>query len=243
MIIKNTNIPIKDKYCAIPGNIFDDYSCVLNMTDISLNKNKFYIIQIIKSDEQKYHIYIRYGRIGEKGGIITEIYKKKNDAILRFCTQFKKKTGNNFGGKFIKKQKKYFLSEIDEPQLKETIVKNKNLINDQHDDLIDDNVKKLLDIMTNKKMLRESLIKLNIDLEKLPLGKISKNQIQIAKEILSEINKILIRPDYSDENLNNDPFILSSENINKDDKFIIFKDNKKELSILSSKYYNMIPYS
>ena len=69
--------------------------CVLNMTNIVLNKNKFYILQLIKLNN-KYIRYVRYGRIGETRKCFYVNIKNKDDAIKSFKKQFKSKTGNDW---------------------------------------------------------------------------------------------------------------------------------------------------
>jgi ADP-ribose pyrophosphatase YjhB (NUDIX family)/predicted DNA-binding WGR domain protein len=63
---------------------------------------------------KKFIIYIRYGRIGEKGTAINKEFTSASSAISFFKTQFKTKTGNNWTDKddFEKKTGKYFLSEL-----------------------------------------------------------------------------------------------------------------------------------
>ena len=59
-----------------------------------------------------YVVFIRYGRIGEVGRIDHDQHGSEGSAVHFFLKQFKAKTGNTWGEKFIKKPNKYFLSEI-----------------------------------------------------------------------------------------------------------------------------------
>ena len=114
-----------DEYCTVTGTPDSLYSCVLNQTDVESNKNKFYIMQLVETNSSSYSVFIRYGRIGEKGVSSIDSYSDKNDAISRFVTQFKSKTGNNFGSSFVKKAGKYFLTETEKP--KDADIKNSTI--------------------------------------------------------------------------------------------------------------------
>lgn len=178
-----------DKHCNIKGTIVkynNNYlNCTLNQTDIKTNKNKYYIIQLI-DDNGKTYIYTRYGRIGEQGKID---YKSAN--INQFLTLFKSKTGNNWGCDFVKKPGKYFLTEI--------IYDNKNdnnLIVPQSmpviKSILDEPIFKLIQMLSNINMFTQSIVSYDIDTKKLPLGKISNNQLDHALDVLNTlINNLL----------------------------------------------------
>jgi predicted DNA-binding WGR domain protein len=229
-----------DEHCKVGGIVIEPYSCVLNQTDIDANKNKFYIMQVIEV-KTGFIVFIRYGRIGEVGKTITDNFKNKNDAISFFTTQFKKKTGNSFSNdkttKFVKKAGKYFLSEMEKPDL-ENKEKEKDKYKDKDkveveekdsDDDLNERLKFLLDLISNEKMLNNTLVKLNIDPKKMPLGKISSSQLEKANEILKKIKDIL--EEYKEKNKNI---------INKD---IINKETLEKIKELSSEYYTFVPYS
>lgn len=66
-------VHIIDEHCSYrDGEVYNNYSCTLNQTDIKTNKNKFYIMQVIKCKDGKFVLFIRYGRVGEKGKISHE---------------------------------------------------------------------------------------------------------------------------------------------------------------------------
>lgn len=214
---------IVDMHCNIGGNILDMYTCILNLTDIKVNKNRFYIMQIIDTPKPSFDIFIRYGRIGEVGKIITETYKKKSDAISRFTRQFRKKTGNTFGDIFNKKKNKYYLSEMSDPELENNEEDSSDSGIENEDNQLNNQLKFLLDLISNKNMLNNALIKLNIDPKKMPLGKISQNQIDKANEIIIKINDIICP--YQDHNIS-----------------VVPKDILEEIRDLSSEYYTLVPY-
>jgi len=204
-----------DNYYNKGGKIFelnnDAYTCTLNQTDIKTNKNKFYIMQIIYNNSTYDH-FIRYGRIGEPGKSSIDTFNTKEEAIYAFEKQFKTKTGNNWSNKnsFVKKEGKYFLTEtiyeVDNTKIIE-IKKEPSKLNER--------VQQLIKYISDVESMKNTLIELNIDLKKMPLGKLSNVQINKANDILKKINSLI----------NNNTL------------------NENEISILSSEYYTYIPYS
>ncbi len=208
-----------DPYCSydktgtiveFDGNIYD---CTLNQTDISNseNKNKFYIMQLIKSGPE-YIIYIRYGRVGATGRIVHDKFTELITAIDFFESQFKKKTGNSWYARhnFVKKDKKYYLADIEYAEISSES-DTQDSQNDDIDDIVelDNRIMNFLKLISNSTYMKNTLIQLEIDIDKMPLGKISQKQIDNAYEIINQIN----------------------QNLDNDDK----------LSKLSSEFYTLIP--
>lgn len=215
---KTTYVFPIDEYCEYKGEILIDdgdvYSCTLNQTDIGSNKNKFYIMQLIKQHNNKYILFIRYGRISEKGRTEQTSFATSSDAIQAFEKQFKSKTGNNWKSRanFVKKDKKYFMAEITYETTEKLSDKPKEIIKSK----LDDRVLNLMGLLSNTDNMNNTLIELDIDPKKMPLGKITNDQLEKAKNVLAEIKTI-----------------LTKTNVNLE----------KELMDMSSKFYTFIPYS
>jgi poly [ADP-ribose] polymerase len=185
------NLLIDDR-CTVKGTIVESdgklYNCALNQTDIKSNKNKFYIMQLIKSGSA-YHLFIVFGRVGESGKPRTVSQTSEAAGIKAFEKQFKAKTGNVWGtDNFVKKSGKYFMSEVsyddeikdmDDVELK--IPPSK----------LDKKVQELITMLSDTNMMQDSLVSLNIDTKKMPLGKLKNSQLKKAEKILDEIQKIL----------------------------------------------------
>ena len=182
---------IIDKHANIQGTIviYNDiiYSCTLNQTDIKTNKNKFYIMQLIDINNGC-KLFIRYGRVGEIGTILIDNYSKEA-GIIKFESQFKSKTGNKWNTEFIKREGKYFLSEISYEIKKDEIARN---IKVQPVCNLDERLQNFLKLISDKNMMNQMLIQFDIDTNKMPLGKISSSQLEKAGDILKQINNILI---------------------------------------------------
>lgn len=228
---------IIDEHCKNQGGTIVDkngivYSCILNQTDIEANANKFYIMQLIK-DSSKYIQFIRYGRIGEVGKATHKPFVNEEAGIIAFEKQFRTKTGNkwvNFNdgkNEFVHKNGKYFLSEISyEDELKD--VKTDTDKVDIPDSQLDERVQDFIKMVSDVNMMTNTLIQLDIDTEKLPLGKIKQTQLDKAKDILDNIQTKLGEIDKLD----------------KDKKQVIQLELlKKEVTTLSSKYYTLVPYA
>ncbi|AYV77165.1 MAG: polyADP-ribose polymerase [Barrevirus sp.] len=191
------------------------YSCALNQTDIKSNKNKFYIMQLIKSGSS-YTLLIIYGRTGESGKVTTKALSTEDAGIRAFETQFKTKTGNAWRSTdaFVKKDGKYFMSEVsydDEiKDLKDIEVKTPP-------SKLDKKVQELITMLSDTNMMNDALVSLDIDTKKMPLGKLKESQLKKAEKILDDITKIL-----EDKKVKIDPDLLTQ---------------------LSSEYYTFLPIS
>lgn len=181
---------IIDKFANIQGTIVTNnnvlYSCTLNQTDIKTNKNKFYIMQLIDTTNGC-KLFIRYGRVGETGTIILDDYSRES-GIMKFESQFKSKTGNKWNSEFVKKDGKYYLSEISYDIKKDEITKSIKPILKCN---LDDRLQYFLKLISDKNMMNQMLIQFDIDTNKLPLGKISSSQLDKASIILKQINNLL----------------------------------------------------
>lgn len=185
---------ILDVYNPCKDGVFekDDhnkyYDCTLNQTDIKTNKNKFYIMQLVK-DGQDYVVYIRYGRVGVKGIVKTTKYTNKRSAVNYFEKQFRSKTGNWWGtNKFVERPGKYFLSDISyEKELSNIELDKKVNIPKTK---LSKKIYTFLKMISNIDIMNQTLIELEIDTEKMPLGKITEAQINRARDILNKLEDV-----------------------------------------------------
>jgi poly [ADP-ribose] polymerase len=234
--------PIDSNYSDIKGaSIFqhddDAYTCTLNQTSIEDNKNKFYIMQVIEKNKNFVH-FIRYGRIGEIGKISTDNYTDAKGAVQAFEKQFKLKTGNAWKDKknFVKKEGKYFLTETIyevEKSLALSIASQPK----QKISSLDVRVQQLMKFISNVETMNKALIELNIDVKKMPLGKLSKTQLDRAHDILKSLSSLFVKQQPSSK-------LPITINIGSDTEESILDDEKlKQVHQLSSEYYTYIPYS
>lgn len=214
--MESLNNFIVDEYCSIDGKVLINnniaYSCLLNQTNIDTNKNKYYIMQIINL-KNIYYLYIRFGRVSERGRILIKKFITETEAISNFFKKFELKTGKIFGSNVIvKKSKKQYYT-----------IMESNLLNNKINENINPTISKLqprqlflMKLISNTKFLADTLTSFSIDQKKMPLGLISIAQLLQAENILLNIKELV------DEN-----------NI----------DNKNKIIELSSIFYTLVPCS
>lgn len=185
-----------DQYCTLDGSII--WTCTLNQTNIRNNNNKFYIMQLIKEAKtNKFYVFTRYGRVGYTGSCSTKNYPSQHSAEMFFIKQFRSKTGNNWNfsnnnANFKKVPGKYFLCVMEAPKMTEVKKDDKDSkLVKKPPVTVKPEVLSLIKFLSNKKQLTQTMRTLNIDTKRLPLGKISKTQLDTAREILNDIHKNL----------------------------------------------------
>lgn len=199
-------------------SVYEDYSATLNQTNIGHNNNKFYIIQILQSQfSSEFYCWNRWGRVGERGsdnGL--EMCNDSTSAIKSFEKKFKDKTGNNWKDRenFVPKSKKYTLIEtesLEEESVAVTVAGYDS--KDCQPSKLDPETQDLISLCFDKDMFNSQLKKFEIDVKKMPLGKLSKTQIAKGFEVLEEIEEVLNGS----------------------------KINSSKINDLSSKFYTVIP--
>lgn len=151
-------------------------------------------MQLLEIESDKYIHYIRYGRLGELGKPTYRSYDDKQVAKTAFEKQFRLKTGNKWATRknFVKKANKYFLSEISyEDGIKEKPENKKRMPPSK----LHKKVQKLIRMISDIKMMTNTLVELDIDTKKLPLGKLRQTQLDKAKKILDEIEQVIVTKD------------------------------------------------
>ncbi|PIO24839.1 hypothetical protein AB205_0019280 [Aquarana catesbeiana] len=98
--------------------VFEDYDCMLNQTNIGHNNNKFYIIQLLHWSAGKPPQYVtwnRWGRVGEVGQNKTSYFTDAASAKKDFEKKFKDKTKNNWSDRenFTAHAGKYTMIEVE----------------------------------------------------------------------------------------------------------------------------------
>uniref|UniRef100_A0A8C9LGS4 Poly [ADP-ribose] polymerase n=1 Tax=Pavo cristatus TaxID=9049 RepID=A0A8C9LGS4_PAVCR len=169
------------------GKIF---SATLGLVDIVKGTNSYYKLQLLEDDrESRYWVFRSWGRVGTViGSNKLEQMPSKEDAVEHFLNLYEEKTGNSWHSKnFTKYPKKFYPLEIDYGQDEEAVRKltvgagTKSKLAKPIQDLI----KMIFDVESMKK----AMVEFEIDLQKMPLGKLSKRQIQSAYSILNEVQQ------------------------------------------------------
>lgn len=175
------NIPT-DRYVPRAGLVVHgNYSAMMNQTNIAANANKFYLVQVLTDPKTRtYFVYKRYGRTGEKGIVNLQAMSNEACAVGEFKAVFQSKTGNQWGGAFVAKPNKYVLMHIEAPQ----IVQVKAV---PAASMLPEKISAFIAMISNRQMFERSLESMEIDPQRMPLGKISHNQLDAAEAILKSI--------------------------------------------------------
>ncbi|XP_061354004.1 poly [ADP-ribose] polymerase 1 isoform X2 [Gastrolobium bilobum] len=179
------------------GHILEEgkniYNTTLNMSDLSTGVNSYYILQIIQEDKGSgCFVFRKWGRVGNDkigGDKLEEM--PKSDAICEFKRLFLEKTGNPWEAweqKTIQKQPgRFFPLDIDYGVNKQVSKKNKN----NADSKLPPPLIELMKILFNVETYRAAMMEFEINMSEMPLGKLSKSNIQKGFEALTDIQNLL----------------------------------------------------
>lgn len=170
------------------------YTAVLGLVDVVKGTNSYYRLQLLESDEpatgrKKYWVFRAWGRIGTTiGGTKVEKMTDKESAVEMFESLYEEKTGNTWGDELVKYPNRFYPMELDYKD--DTITPLKDIKSKTPSKLhqaVQDLVCMIFDVETMKKVL----IEFEIDLNKMPLGKLSRRQIESAYSLLTELQEII----------------------------------------------------
>ena len=194
------------------GTIFD---ASLNQTVSGENKNKFYRVQILVSANNKsYRTWTRWGRVGERGQNATLGQGSLAEAKSQFERKFKEKSGHSWADRFEapKKGKYTFIERNYEEDSGEENdgspgATNENSVKDSSTNTKEDEerqkqlesklpepVQRLMELIFNQTYFNSSMLEMDYDANKLPLGKLSKRTLMAGYERLKEIAELIADP-------------------------------------------------
>lgn len=166
----------------------DKYTATLGLTDIQSKKNSYYKLQILKHDKfARYHLFRSWGRIGTTigGNKLEEL--SLEECIEQFESLYEEKTGNQWKNRqhFVKMPNLMYPIDIDHGD--EEIASLDSDIKSNLAESIQDLMRLIFDVAEMKKVMLE----FEIDMDKMPLGKLSRKQIEKAYAVLTELQEIL----------------------------------------------------
>ncbi|KAJ4849285.1 Poly [ADP-ribose] polymerase 2 [Turnera subulata] len=191
---------IKSQY---HGN--DVYDAILNQTNVANNNNKFYVIQLLESDDGgRFMVYNRWGRVGVKGqDKIFGPYTCQHDAISEFEEKFYAKTKNFWSERkeFTCYPKCYTWLEMDYSEREiEPAVQQKSEIArsiQPQETKLESRVAKFISLICNVSMMKQQMMEIGYNANKLPLGKLSKSTILKGYDVLKRIADVIGTADRS----------------------------------------------
>ncbi|XP_072459353.1 poly [ADP-ribose] polymerase 1 [Notamacropus eugenii] len=114
----------------------------------------------------------------------------REDAIDHFLKLYEEKTGNSWhSSNFTKYPKKFYPLEIDYGQDEEAV--KKLTVSAGTKSKLPKPVQNLIKMIFDVESMKKAMVEFEIDLQKMPLGKLSKRQIQNAYSILSEVQQVV----------------------------------------------------
>jgi len=168
------------------------HTAVLGATNIQDGKNSYYKLQLLEHDKKKkWYVFRSWGRIGTTiGGTKTEDFEDMYEALRSFEFQYEEKTGNKWRKRqdFKKVAGRFFPLDIDMGEDNEKI-KKINL--EKSTSKLAKSIQKLVSMVFDIESMKKAMLEFEIDLTKMPLGKLSKKQIESAYKILTEAQDMI----------------------------------------------------
>ncbi|XP_017969668.1 PREDICTED: poly [ADP-ribose] polymerase 2 [Theobroma cacao] len=196
------------------------YDAMLNQTNVGHNNNKFYVIQLLESDDWKtYMVYNRWGRVGVKGQTkLHGPFTSQQAAIVEFESKFFNKTNNYWSNRkdFVCYPRCYAWLEMDyDEKEKESDLEEKtgSSVGAQlRETKLEQRIAKFISLICNISMMKQQMMEIGYNADKLPLGKLSKSTILRGYDVLKRIADV------------------------------IGQSNRSKLEQLSSEFYTVIPH-
>lgn len=222
----SANIPV-DTMCpdAADYSVVGNLDATLNLSDIvgSNNSNKFYRIQLLRRKDGNFMVWTRWGRVGEtqeKQSALIGPFSDVTSGMGAFDKKFKAKTGHAWSDRNKETKKgKYELvlvDHCDDNKAESTINgdQGKTANSSFQASKLEADTKELVDLLFREDLYVDALKKFDIDLRRMPLGKLSLKQIERGVEVLKEIEELLANGE----------------------------DSALEFEQLSSKFYTVLPH-
>lgn len=167
-------------------------SATLGLVDISRGTNSYYKLQLLEDDHRKrYWVFRSWGRVGTTiGGNKVEKMSSREHAVDHFLGLYEEKTGNAWqSSNFTKYPNKFYPLEIDYGQDEEAV--KKLTASSGTRSKLEKAVQELIRAIFDVESMKKAMVEFEIDLQKMPLGKLSKRQIQSAYSILNEVQQVV----------------------------------------------------
>ncbi|CAH8604611.1 unnamed protein product [Heterobilharzia americana] len=168
-------------------------TAVLGMVDLVKGSNSFYKLQALQSDKSaRCWVFRAWGRIGTPiGGTKTESYPNATSARAAFRGIYLEKTGNQWDDRknFRKIPHKFYEMELDYNNASNT--KEIQSMNSSVPSKLHPTIQSLLKFICDIKSMEKAMAEFELDLRKMPLGKLSRNQIREAYEILNSLSQLV----------------------------------------------------
>ncbi|CAB3407813.1 unnamed protein product [Caenorhabditis bovis] len=173
------------------GNL---YSATLTFTDLSCNKNSYYKMQLLKEDKASvFYLFLSWGRVGtDVGNCKYPSFYDSESGVEEFKKIFKEKTNNQWEYRKYFRKHPGFFSYI-ETDYSEFNSMDCSIIPGSQTKL-PNSVKDIIISIFNVDNMKEAMKSFEMDINKLPLGKLSQKQIMTAYEVLTQLQDLITEP-------------------------------------------------
>ncbi|DBA71958.1 TPA: Poly [ADP-ribose] polymerase 3 [Trebouxia sp. C0005] len=173
---------------------------MLNQTNIGANNNKFYRMQLLREDSSEHWLWTRWGRVGDKGQSQLQGPFDADTGLREFKKKFRSKVGATFEDKEEARKVrsgKYSLVDLDSvqsPPVSPGASKphpNIKPVVEFEESKLEGPTKDLMELIFSDIMFQQAMQEFDIDTERLPLGQLSKEQVQRGYDVLERIRTAL----------------------------------------------------
>ena len=170
------------------------YSVAMSLADVVTGHNSYYILQLIEANTgSSFHVFRKWGRLGtEQGHSKITQYGSKAEAVREFCAVYLDKTDNEWRDRksFTKRFGKFNVVEQDYSQ-DDTEMDGIDEADGDEQSALQPAVQAVVKMLFDVKQMQRVLLELDIDMDKMPLGKLSRAHIQKGYDCLSEIQDLI----------------------------------------------------
>eukprot|EP00118_Oscarella_pearsei_P026283 m.309715 g.309715 ORF g.309715 m.309715 type:complete len:959 (+) comp47446_c0_seq1:38-2914(+) len=170
----------------------DLYAVTLGLVDVIRGTNSYYKLQLLQSDNRcRWYIFRSWGRVGTTiGSNKLDHYGSKADAVSQFKLVYNEKTGNLWEDRknFKKKPGRFYPIDVDYGEEEESL---KSSVAAGSQSKLPQPVQEIIKMIFDIDVMKKALVEFEIDLKKMPLGKLSKRQIEEAYSVLSEVQRVI----------------------------------------------------
>jgi len=181
------------------------WDTMLNQTNIQNNNNKYFMIQLLQADSgNKFAVWMRWGRVGYKGQNNWQTTGANLDSAKSiFTKKFKDKTKNDWedrdsfekcAGKYDMVLMDYAASKEEEDTVDAPGSSNGGVKSEPAEkkpvpeSSLEQRVQDLVSLICDIKTMEQSVVEMEYDTKKAPLGKITTEQIKAGYQALKTIS-------------------------------------------------------
>lgn len=164
------------------------YSATLNQTSVQNNNNKFYILQVVQDSRNanSCYFYTRWGRVGVPG----QTSCTPPLPIASAISQYNHKYNDKYHKGNYREVELNYENEDDDKAADKEIKKSQDKQDEKktfEESKLSRPVKRLIELIFDLNMMNRQMIEIGYNVNKMPLGKLSKDNIRLGFNILQKL--------------------------------------------------------